>query len=290
GDKKDEDGSTLYGLREWEKHEFKPREAYTFHERLYAIRYVDENGDRYYKEPSKEDLNREDKVIKLLLENFEVWQSNGYIPQIEIENGDTTSYLIKSRGWKYWFQLSNPRQLIMNALLLKTIFSKSKDKSNLVIGALALNRVSDRNTKLCRWDSGSEKAQQTFYNQAFNTLYNYVSRGWNAHKDNIKFDINLNSYSDDSEYRIETEDARKVVSHCNIWITDPPYADAINYHELTEFFLAWDKILLEKAFPEWYTDSKRVLAVKGIGQSFHESMITKRNFWILNSSFCMVVC
>ena len=30
---------------------------------------------------------------------------------------------------------------------------------------------------------------------------------------------------------------------CDIWITDPPYADAVNYHELTEFFLAWDKKL-----------------------------------------------
>ena len=33
------------------------------------------------------------------------------------------------------------------------------------------------------------------------------------------------------------------------WITDPPYADAVNYHELTEFFLAWDKTFLDKAFP-----------------------------------------
>ena len=60
---------------------------------------------------------------------------------------------------------------------------------------------------------------------------------------------------------------------CDIWITDPPYADAVNYHELTEFFLAWDKRLIQNAFPEWYTDSKRVLAVRGVGQSFNESMI-----------------
>src|SRR5690606_12865180 len=55
--------------------------------------------------------------------------------------------------------------------------------------------------------------------------------------------------------------------------TDPPYADAVNYHELTEFFLAWDKALLERAFPEWYTDSKRILAVKGAGEEFYESMM-----------------
>ena len=42
----------------------------------------------------------------------------------------------------------------------------------------------------------------------------------------------------------------------DIWITDPPYADAVNYHELTEFFLAWDKKFFERFFPEWSTRSK----------------------------------
>ena len=26
---------------------------------------------------------------------------------------------------------------------------------------------------------------------------------------------------------------------CPLVITDPPYADAIHYHEITEFFIAW---------------------------------------------------
>lgn len=65
-------------------------------------------------------------------------------------------------------------------------------------------------------------------------------------------------------------------SDCNatadFWITDPPYADAVNYHELSEFFLAWDKALLMKAFPDWYTDSKRILAVRG-DEHFSQTMI-----------------
>jgi len=34
-------------------------------------------------------------------------------------------------------------------------------------------------------------------------------------------------------------DARQSNQICDLWITYPPYADAINYHELSEFFLAW---------------------------------------------------
>ncbi|HSW36095.1 MAG TPA: hypothetical protein VLH18_05795, partial [Candidatus Limnocylindrales bacterium] len=44
-------------------------------------------------------------------------------------------------------------------------------------------------------------------------------------------------------------------------------------HELSEFFLAWDKKLLKKAFPDWYADSKRVLAVRGRDTIFNDSMI-----------------
>ena len=71
---------------------------------------------------------------------------------------------------------------------------------------------------------------------------------------------------------VKIQDARDITDICDYWITDPPYADAVNYHELSEFFLAWDKRLLQETFPEWYTDSKRILAVRGDGH-FSQTMI-----------------
>ena len=56
-------------------------------------------------------------------------------------------------------------------------------------------------------------------------------------------------------------------------MTDPPYADAINYHELSEFFLAWYEKRLPDLFPGWYADSKRALAVRGAGAEFRHSMV-----------------
>lgn len=67
-------------------------------------------------------------------------------------------------------------------------------------------------------------------------------------------------------------DARQVKQAARFWITDPPYADAVNYHELSEYFLAWDKTLLPDIFPNGYTDSKRVLAVRG-DDSFAQTMV-----------------
>jgi len=59
----------------------------------------------------------------------------------------------------------------------------------------------------------------------------------------------------------------------HLWITDPPYADAVNYHELSEFFLACYEKHIPKLFPEWYTDSKRALAIKGADADFRKAMV-----------------
>ncbi len=88
---------------------------------------------------------------------------------------------------------------------------------------------------------------------------------WFYNINNSKFKVKIND--------IKTMDARDVNKKSDIWITDPPYADAINYHELSEFFLAWDEKAIDEMFNDWYSDSKRILAVKGKDEEFSNSMI-----------------
>jgi putative DNA methylase len=146
------------------------------------------------------------------------------------------------------------------------------DKVVKVACILGLHKVIDRDSCLCRWNSsvGNEKSEQTFYNQAFNTMVNWGTRSLNGIATSWFYDIN--AYFVEKNHFIKLSDARSM-QHCsNIWFTDPPCADAVNYHEFTEFFLAWDKCLLREAFPDWYTDSKRVLAVRG-DEHFSQTMI-----------------
>lgn len=281
GDRNDKSGNMVYGLRKWERNEFFPRSTDVFQERLYAIRYVeeyiDDNGNlktkRYYTSPSEKDIERENKVVSLLSKNFVKWQEKGYIPSMMIEGGYNTDQPIRERGWQYWHQLFNPRQLLVSGLFSKKTMEFADSQYEIALGILGLNKITDWNSKLCIWNIGAgvETTQNTFTNQALNTLFNYGARGTSKYETNWKMNINNNSIL--SNRNIEVLDARELEKDQDIWITDPPYSDAINYHELTEFFLAWDKALIEKAFPEWYTDSKRVLAVKGVGKTFNDSMI-----------------
>ena len=280
-DNKKPNGRSVSGLRRWNKDEFIPKDDDVFKERLYCIRYtrniIDTYGNykiqRYYTEPTKEDINREEIVIKLLAERFDEWQRNGYIPSSSIEEGYNTEQPIRERGWQYWHQLFNPRQLLINGYFSKTIQEFALSNNELVIGILGLNKLVDWNSKLCIWNVGAgvETSQNTYTNQALNTLYNYGTRGLLKYYQN--WSMNISNISINSNLSVKVTDAREVESINDIWITDPPYADAINYHELSEFFLAWDKQLIEKSFNEWYCDSKRVLAVKGTGNEFRESMV-----------------
>ncbi|CDF59187.1 hypothetical protein [Thermobrachium celere] len=272
-DRRLDDGTIVYGLRRWEKHEFMPREEDVFQERLYCIRYEDQNGNRYYTAPTKEDLKREEKVIELLKERFERWQEKGYIPSSIIEEGYNTSQVIRERGWAYWHQLFNPRQLLVHGLLMELIDKEAKTKKEKVVGLLGSNKCCDWNSKLSIWNTGIgvETTQNTFSNQALNTLFNYGTRSL-KHLGSSWF-LNINYFKISKGENLKPIDARVIRDYNLFWLTDPPYADAVNYHELSEFFLAWDKKMLLDIFPEWYADSKRALAVKGTGEDFNQSMI-----------------
>lgn len=276
-DTTDASGNTVYGLRLMEKTEFMAQPKDVFRERLYAVRYVKHTGDstvRYYRAPGQREYENETKINKILRENFGEWQMNGIIPSLEIEEGDKTTEVIRNRGWKYWHQLFNARQLLVHALIQKATFDLAKNNMELAISTLGLNRCCNWNSTLCSWGVGQarESMAQTFYNQAFNTMWNHGARGLSLLKGVYFLNYEGIPYIGQTIACVVPCDARNVQRNCDLWITDPPYADAIMYHELSEFFIAWDKKLLTQAFPDWYADSKRVLAVRG-DEHFSSTMI-----------------
>ncbi|MCJ7625108.1 MAG: hypothetical protein MUO76_16530, partial [Anaerolineaceae bacterium] len=272
-------------LRLWEKDDIVPYPDDVFQERLYCIRwveiYTDEQGRsqtrKHYRTPDIYDLMREEKVLSLLKENFDEWQKEGYIPSMKIEKGDETSRLMRERGWTYWHHLFNPRQLLLHGLFQSFIINGNYDSNLKIAALLSVGRCADWSSKLSRWDPNASRecGVQTFSNQALNTLYNYscrpllsLSSSWHLNIINLPLFVNS---------QVKSQDARLTLFYQDIWITDPPYADAINYHELTEYFLAW-YVYLKRIFPEWSVDSKRALAIKGSGEDFRRGMVeTYRN-------------
>lgn len=280
GDRRSAD-KVQYGLRMWENEDIAPRHTDIFQERLYCIRwveiYLDEYGKehtiRHYRTPDESDIERERKTLQLLSEKFSDWQRKGYVPNRRIISGEKTEELIRTKGWTYWHHLFTTRELLIHGKILEVAFANNYPSVIKAAILLGIGRCADWNSKLCRWDSSAanEKIAQTFSNQALNTLVTFASKGF-VPLANSWF-LNFPFVNNTTNSVVQVKDARQVEQICDIWITDPPYADAINYHELSEFFLAWYNELLQNLFQDWYTDSKRALAIAGSVDIFRKSMV-----------------
>ena len=229
--------------------------------------------EKLYRTVDEADMERESLALTLLRERFCDWQTLGYIPRRSIVHGAKTDEPIRTRGWTYWHHLFAPRQLLVHGLIHKASAELNSEREGHVDLLLGLGRIADWDSKLCRWGTGAarESIAQTFYNQAFNTLYNYPSKGllllWG------NFGIAHPPTKCDGTSEIRAADCRDLSVQADVWITDPPYADAVNYHELSEFLLSWYKDSLTRLFPDWYVDSKRALAIRGSDTDFRRGMV-----------------
>ena len=263
------------GLRRWSNDDVVPRSGDVFQERLYCIRWINAKGERRYAAPDAADLARESKVLELLRERFAEWQREGFIPSKAIVSGYNTEQPIRERGWTHWHHLFTPRQLLIYGAYLEGSKSISSVQALPAI-LLKLGVQTNWNSKLCTWNPDKSKGpgntDQTFVTQALNTLSNYGTKSYGLLKESLLKPFG-SAPTFERPHSIKLSDARELSTVCDIWITDPPYADAVNYHELGDFFLAWYDKQLAKAFPEWIPDARAELAVRGDGEDFRRSMV-----------------
>jgi len=271
-------GETVYGLRMWENDDLVPRPDDVFQERLYCVRWAVPGEDRVYLAPDAADLAREAKALALVKQHFAEWQANGYIPSRPIpRGGDKTEEPIRTRGWTHWHHLFTPRQLLMLGTFAKNVVSPDAANALRVgVAAVGIGAAVDRLSRLCGNDphvsKGPGSTRNVFFNQALNPQTNFASRPILGIKDFLCADFKAAPIASDPA-TVTLTDAREVTAESDIWITDPPYADAVNYHELTDFFLAWYERLLPTAFKDWHFQDVAALSVQGSGDDFKRSMV-----------------
>ena len=188
-----------------------------------------------YRSVDDTDLEREARALALLRERFPEWQALGCIPSRTITPGDETTRLMRERGWTHWHHLFTPRQLLVHGMTFYFANGMTSHTEESCFALLAVGRLCNWNSRLTRWlyDAANEKGADTFTNQALNTLYNYANRGLPAldtawlYRNPIACQCEKNAG--------DVRDARLISYESDVWITDPPYADAVYYHELSEF-------------------------------------------------------
>ncbi len=259
-------------LRLWGKEDTVFLETDIFRERLYAVQWVKELPDgtsgrsvTEFRTVSAADLAREAIVSEYVRRNLKSWQANGWLPDTRIEPGAETERLYRERGWTHWHQLFNPRQLMYLGLTAQHCSSGA--------AYLYLARMLDWSSKLCRYGTGAQRQSvaQTFYNQALNPLFNYGVRSFDFAKGYLLESPSRVPLS--THVSITNAPASELTHPVDLFITDPPYGDAVKYEEIYEFFISWLRKSKAGEFSQWTWDSRRELAVKGEDHDFRLSMV-----------------
>ena len=274
GDYQQTDGTTGNRLRLWEKLDVMPRPEDLLQERLYCVEWMRPKekgkGDDYeFRSVTEDDLQRDRIVQRYVVQHLADWQTRGWVPEMRIEVGGPPRYqgldLIRARGWTHWHHLFNPRQLLVASFV---------NRNGGATGKFSLTRMLNKNSRLSRWDlnvGGGGATQGVFDNQALNTLYNYGSRGI-ANLDD-SFSTNYKHFPRVSSVALECVSADATTQANEIYVTDPPYGDAVKYEEILDFFIAWLRKNPPPEFANWVWDSRRSLAIQGGGENFRRGMV-----------------
>jgi putative DNA methylase len=111
-----------------------------------------------------------------------------------------------------------------------------------------------------------------FSNQALNTLWNYPVAS-SARFLEIASDFLESASKVSAKAEVRMEEASQASRQADVFITDPPYGDAVHYEEILEFFIAWLRRNPSPEFASWVWDSRRDLAVKGEDDDFRRGMV-----------------
>jgi len=278
GDYQKPDGTIGNRLRMWEKADFKPRPDDLLQERLYCVQWMRlkktrRDYDYEFRTVTPADLERENVVEKYIAEHLAEWQCKGWVPDMRIEVGGPPRYqgqdLIRARGWTLWHHAFCPRQLLIAGLV-------NQDKS--VLSKFLTVAVADQCSRLSRWNGSASKGaggntSNTFDNQALNTQFAYAHRALENSYSFLKTNWKSFPFERSVKADVRCEIAERFDRETDIFVTDPPYGDAVKYEEILDFFIAWLRKNPPSEFADWIWDSRRALAIKGEDEDFRRNMV-----------------
>ncbi len=204
-------------------------------------------------------------------------------PKSEVPEGEKTKSGLLAHHYQFWHQLFNPRQLLALSTLLEFISQEKNIKSRDLLlcafsNTLEANNLFTRNIPSRRTPGGTAPAgifarhdyqpkatlceQNVFGTVSGNNTYisriralrlgiSYAQNPYDGDfdengkhykrtgNDPIPFDGDVTLMSGDSRAEIDKADEVSIV------ITDPPYADNVNYSELADFFYVWLRLILK---------------------------------------------
>ena len=232
---------------------------------------LSKNNGKFFKKVDSTDVERYQKAVK----RWEKEKDNLQYPKQEIPEGFNTNQMRK-HNYLYWHQMFNPRQLLCLSILLKAI-DEEPDWTMKEMLLSAFYQVLRNQNMFCFYNPARSELEplfsrhdfapvnthtenniwgNTYGRGTFNSVIDKIIKGkefalhpydsgqdddkHSFYRDPLKADFDVQTYSSTS---ITLSD-----KYADFVITDPPYADNVNYSELSDFFYVWLKCILEKKY------------------------------------------
>jgi putative DNA methylase len=174
-------------------------------------------------------------------------------------------------GMTTWASLYTSRQLLVLTtfvrLIRETCYAyggeESLQRSVQLVLALALDRLADRESSLCRWrpEADQEKIESVFARQALPMVWDFaegnpLSAGTASWEDAVEPPAKVLSQLATVPFVAGRVERASAVAHplpddcVDCFCTDPPYYDSIPYADLSDYFYVWLKRSAREAVPD----------------------------------------
>ena len=257
---------------------------------IFALQYLDLQGNKRIKEFDEDDAKRVDQVQKRL----DDIQEDLPIPDQRIPVGEETNRIVNNYNYKRFEHLFTDRHLLTFGLLFRKASevrerdladADSENISEFLI--TAISNCLERNCKLCTWDYGDQKGFNVFKRHSFvprvqpvesnplntagsvTSLQNFFEKVYEAKKycerpfEKIKnrqkgkveqYYVDSESITENRVESLNCKTAERLDEDdesVDYVITDPPYYDNVQYSELSDYFYVWLRECLEEEYKEF---------------------------------------
>src|SRR5574341_42934 len=244
-----------------------------FGRQLYAVMEI--NGGkrkRVYRVPRTDEIEGAETLAAKLLEQLEdTPDGTPALPDERMPKSQYRRYSNLTYGIDSFRGLFNDRQLYVLATLCEAVRAAHAEMLDAGMEAeraravatylgLCVDLVADRDSSFCSWDWKAINVRNTFPPQAIRMAWNYteidpladISGGWGRAVRWIEQVIDHCSATGSSLARVRRGDAQQLPfrdGEFDAVIVDPPYYDAFQYGDLSDFFYVWLKRSIGHLYP-----------------------------------------
>lgn len=242
-----------------------------FGRRLYAVLDI-ASGVRTYRAPSLDEIaGADDLATELLADLEEAPDGTSALPDEDITKSQFRILRSLVYGIDSFRGLFNGRQLYVLGSFCQAVRAAHEamvaegmdDDRALAVATylgLCVDRIADYNSSFCSWHVTGEKVRNTFPRQAIQMIWDYieidplgeVSGSWAGAVRWIELSIRHCSSTGAVPAQVERGDAQHLRFPDGTFdavIVDPPYYDAIQYGDLSDFFYVWLKRSIGHLYP-----------------------------------------